>query len=159
MTKRVQAAPYSVPLFAAGGLAAGGAVGAGIGALAAHLTGLPVPLTTGVVAGVAGLAAAIGAGNYAAGDAVKLEWREYGIQEKKLVGYTESVSPHLETRCTTTTDSEGKSKTECVTYQDGWDHDFTPDVRSWEVGSYVGPKVVHYQKTSGGFERKEKEAS
>ena len=159
VTERIQASPYSVPLFAAGGAAAGGAVGAGIGLLVSHLTGLPTGITTGVAAGIGGLAAGFAAGNYAAGDAVKLEWREFGIHEKRLAGYTEHVSAHYETRCTTETDKDGKTTQHCETYQDGWDHSFTPDVRSWEVGNFVGPKVVHYQKKDGQLLPKESEQS
>lgn len=154
VTERIQASPYSVPLFAAGGATLAGAAGFGLGLLAAHFTGLPSTLTAGITAGVAALAGGFAAGNYAAGDAVKLEWAQNGINEKKLVGYTEHVSPHYETRCHTTTDSDGKSHTECETVQNGWDHSFSPDVRAWEVGSFVGPKVVHYQQKDGGFEPK-----
>lgn len=155
VTERIQASPYSVPLFGLGGLAAGGAVGFGLGMALAHFTGLPSTITAGAVAGVAGIAAGLGAANYAAGDHVKLEWRENSIQEKRLAGYTETVTPHYETRCTTTTDSEGNSKQECETYQNGWNHHFSPDVRYWEVGTYVAPKVVHYQKKDGELQPKE----
>lgn len=151
VTRRIQASPYSVPLFALGGAAGGGALGFGLGMLASHLTGLPQGITSGVAAGVVGLAGGFAAGNYAAGDNVRLEWREYGIQEKRLDGYTEYVTPHYETRCETTTDSDGNSTTECETYQNGWDHSFTPDVSAWAVGSYVGPKVVHFQKRDGAL--------
>ncbi len=146
VTRRVQASPYSVPLFATGGAVLGGGLGFGAGMLLSHFTGLPSMLTAGIAAGVAGLGAGFAAGNYAAGDAVKLEWREYSIDEKKLDGYYESVTPHYETRCRTVTDSDGKSKQECETVQEGWDHTFRPDISAWSVGSYVGPKVVHYQK-------------
>lgn len=152
MTRRIKASPYSVPLFAAGGAALGGALGFGAGVLLSHLTGLPASLSAGLGAGVGGLAGGFAAGNYAAGDAVRLEWREVEIHEKKLVGYSESVSPHMTTRCETRTDSDGKSKTECTTYQDGWDHSFSPDVRYWEVGNYVAPVVVHYRKKDGEFQ-------
>jgi hypothetical protein len=157
VTQRIQAAPYSVPLFAAGGAAAGGAVGAGLGLLVSHLTGLPASITAGVGAGVAGIAAGIGAGKYAAGDHVRLEWRENGIHEKRLAGYREYVSAHYETRCWTETDSDGNQTQECETYQDGYDHSFSPDVRYWEVGSYIGPKVVHFQKKDGQLLPKEEE--
>ncbi|MFA5505502.1 MAG: hypothetical protein WC423_08765 [Vulcanimicrobiota bacterium] len=101
---------------------------------------------TGVGAGVGGLATAIGAGIYAAGDQVNLEWRENAIQEQRLAGYTHHVAPHFETRCTTQTDRDGQSTQHCETYQNGWDHSFTPDVRTRKVGTYVGPKVVHSQE-------------
>jgi hypothetical protein len=159
VTQRIQAAPYSVPLFATGGAVAGGAVGAGIGMLVSHLTGLSPAVTMGVAAGAVGLAAGIGAGKYAAGDHVKLEWRENQIHEKRLAGYTEYVSAHYETRCRTVTDSDGKQTQECETYQDGYDHSFSPDVRHWEVGSFVGPKVVHYQKKDGQLQPKEEAAA
>lgn len=151
-TERIQAQAYSVPLFGAGGLALGGAAGYGLGLLLAHATGLPPTLTAGITAGVAGVAAGLGAAGYAANDQVRLEWRENSIDEKKLVGYTEWVTPHYETRCRTTTDSDGKSSTECETVQNGWDHHFSPDIESWSVGSYVGPKVVHYQEKDGHWE-------
>ena len=148
-TDRIQASPYSVPLFAAGGAVAGGAAGFGLGMLFGHLTGLDTTISGIVGASALGIASSVGAGTYAAGDAVKLEWREFDIREKELVGYTEYVTPHYETRCRTTTDSDGKSTQECETVQNGWDHSFSPDVRYWSVGGYVGPKVVHYQKRDG----------
>lgn len=151
VTKRLKASPYSVPLFAAGGAALGGAIGFGAGILLSHLTGLPTELSAGLGAGLGGLATGFAAGNYAAGDAVRLEWSEQKIHEKKMVGYQESVSPHMTTRCETRTDSDGKSKTECVTYQDGWDHRFSADVRYWEVGNHVAPVIVHYRKKDGEF--------
>ena len=159
VTERIQASPYSVPLFAAGGAAAGGAVGAGLGMLVSHLTGLSPGITMGVAAGAVGLAAGIGAGKYAAGDHVKLEWRENQIHEMRLAGYTEHVSAHYETRCHTERDSDGKETRHCETYQDGWDHSFSPDVRHWEVGSFIGPKVVHYQKKDGELLPKEEAAA
>ena len=158
-TQRIEAAPYSVPLFAAGGAAAGGAIGAGVGFLVSQLTGLPAGITSSVGAGIGGIAAGVGAGRYAAGDAVKLEWREFGINEMRLAGYSEHVSPHYERRCHTERDKDGNSHQECETYQDGWDHSFTPDVRYWEVGNYVGPKVVHFQKKDGELLPKEEDVN
>lgn len=144
-TERIQAQAYSVPLFGALGAVGGGAVSFGIGALAGHLLGWSPALTGGVAAGVGGLATAWKAADYAAGDRVRLEWREQAINEKKLVGYYHSVSANYETRCRTVTDSDGNSKQECWQEQNGYNHSFRPDVRYWKVGEYIAPKVVHYQ--------------
>ena len=152
VTERVHAKAYSVPLFGIGGTVLGGAAGYGLGLLVANLTGLPPTLTAGIMAGVGGVSAGIGAAGYAAGDRVRLEWREYSIEEKRLDGYYETVTPHYETRCRTVTDSDGESHQECETVQNGWDHHFTPDISSWSVGSYVGPKVVHYQEKDGQWQ-------
>lgn len=149
VNRTVKGKAYSPLLFGVGGLALGGGLGYGLGMLVSHYTGLDPTLTQGVMAGVGAVASGIGAAGYAAGDRVRLEWREYGIQEKRLDGYTEYVTPHYETRCRTVTDSDGNSKQECETVQNGWDHSFSPDVSSWSVGSYVGPKVVHYQEKDG----------
>ena len=148
-TQQIKAQAYSVPLFAALGAAGGGGLAYGAGLLLSHFTGLPAGLTAGVAAGVGAAAGGIGLAGYAAGDRVRLEWREFDIREKELVGYYESVSPHYEQHCHTETDSEGKSHQECETVQNGWNHNFSPDVRYWKVGSYVGPQVVHYQEKSG----------
>ncbi|MBT9587353.1 hypothetical protein IV102_28690 [bacterium] len=148
-SEHVKAQAYSVPLFAGLGAVGGGGLAYGIGLLVSHFTGLPSQLTAGIAAGVGAAAGGIGLAGYAAGDRVRLEWREFDIREKELVGYYESVSPHYEQRCHTTTDSEGKSKTECESVQNGWNHSFSPDVRYWSVGSYVGPQVVHFQENSG----------
>lgn len=144
-TETIKARAYSVPLFAAAGAVGGGAVGFGVGALIGHLAGLSTGVTGGLLGGVAGLAGAFGAAHYAAGDNVRLEWREQPINEKRLAGYYHNVSPHYVQRCTTETDSQGKSHQRCWTEQDGWNHTFSPDVRYWPVGSYVAPKVVHFQ--------------
>lgn len=147
--EHIRAQAYSVPLFGALGTAGGGALGYGLGALLTHFTGLPSPLVPGLLAGTGAVAGGLGMAGYAAGDRVRLEWREFPIHEKELEGYYETVSPHYEQRCRTTTDSKGQSHTECETVQNGWNHSFSPDVRYWEVGSYVGPQVVHFQESSG----------
>ncbi len=147
--RRIHAHAYSVPLFGAMGAAGGGGLGYGLGLLLSHFTGLPAGLTAGLSAGVGATAGGIGLAGYAAGDRVRLEWREMPIREKELEGYWETVTPHYEQRCHTTTDSDGKSKTECETVQNGWNHSFSPDVRYWQVGSFEGPQVVHYQESSG----------
>lgn len=144
-TERIQARAYSVPLFGAGGAVAGGALGFGAGALIGHLTGASIGLVGGIVGGVAGLAGAWGAAHYAAGDNVRLEWREQPINEKRLAGYYHNVSPHYVQRCRTETDKDGKSTQHCWQEQQGWNHTFSPDVRYWKVGSHVAPKVVHFQ--------------
>ena len=157
VTEQVTAKAYSVGLFATGGTVGGGAVGAGLGYLASALTGLPAAVTVGVGAAVGGALGGTLAGKKAAKDRVKLEFREFAIHEKKMVGYRETVSPHYETECRTVTDSDGESHQECETVQRGWDHEFTADVRRWEVGSYVGPKVVHYD-AEGQVDESEKAA-
>lgn len=149
VTEHIKARAYSVPLFGALGAVGGGGLGYGLGLLLSHFTGLPPGLTAGVAAGAGAVGGGLGLAGYAAGDRVRLEWREFGIHEKELVGYYETVTPHYEQHCHTTTDSEGKSKTECHSVQNGWNHSFSPDVRYWTVGSYVGPQVVHYQESSG----------
>ena len=147
--QHIQAQAYSVPLFAGLGAVGGGGLGYGLGLLISHFTGLPATLTSGVSAGLGAVSGGLGMAGYAAGDRVRLEWREFDIHEKQLVGYHESVTPHYEQRCRTVTDSDGKSKTECETVQNGWDHSFSPDVRYWKVGSYIGPQIVHFQESSG----------
>lgn len=147
--KQIKANAYSPVLFGALGAAGGAAVGAGIGALVGHFASISKALPMGVagtlLAGAGGLALA----HYAANDRVRLEWREFPIHEKELEGYWESVTPHYETRCTTVSDGNGKSHQECHQVQNGWNHTFSPDVRYWQVGSYVGPQVVHFQQGSG----------
>lgn len=147
--EQVKANPYSVPLFGALGAAGGGAVGAGIGALVAHFSGLPSAVTTGALGLLGGVAGGVGLAHYAAGDRVRLEWREFSINEKQLDGFYEFVSPHYDTECHTVNDGDGKSHQECRQVQHGYDHSYSPDVRYWQVGSYVGPQVVHYQASSG----------
>ncbi len=146
--ERIQAKAYSVPLFGAMGAAGGGAVGFGVGALIGHLAGVSPTLAGGIVGGVAGLASAWGAAHYAANDRVRLEWREQPINEKRMDGYYHDVSARYVTRCKTETDKDGKSSQTCWQEQDGYDHSFRPDVKYWKVGSYVAPKVVHYQDGS-----------
>lgn len=147
--ERIQARAYSVPLFGAVGGVAGGAAGFGVGALLGHLTGVSAGVLGGIIGGVAGLAGAWGAAHYAAGDNVRLEWRERPIHEKRLAGYYHNVSPHYVQRCRTETDRDGKTSQHCWTEQEGWNHTFSPDVRYWKVGSFVAPKVVHFQ--DGGW--------
>lgn len=147
--KHIKANPYSVPLFGALGAVGGGAVGAGLGALLAHFTGLPMGLVTGGAGAVGALGGGLGLANYAAGDNVRLEWRDFPIQEKQLEGYYETVTPHFETHYRTVNDGDGKSHQESYQVQNGYDHSFSPDVRYWNVGSFVGPQVVHYQEKSG----------
>lgn len=145
--KDVQARPYSIPLFGVLGALGGGAVGAGIAAAVSALAGLAVPLAVGAAVGA--LAGGLALTRYAAGDRVRIEWREQPINEKKLVGYWDTVTPHWVQVCHTVTDSKNQSHQECHLEQHGWDHDFSPDVRYWSVGSFVGPEVVHFQASSG----------
>lgn len=149
VTEHIFAHTYSVPLFGALGLAGGGAVGYGVGALVGHLADISSPWLKGGLAGLGALGGGIGLAGYAAGDRVRLEWREEPIYEKRLAGYWHHVSPHWETRCRTVRDPDGDTRQECETYQNGWDHTFTPDVEYWAVGSHLEPRVVHYQDEGG----------
>jgi len=149
VNQQVHAKAYSVPLFGALGAAGGGAVGAGLGALISHFAGIGGALPMGVAGALGAVGGGLAAANYAANDRVRLEWREFPIHEKELEGYWEHVTPHYETRCTTVSDGNGKTHQECHQVQNGWNHTFSPDVRYWQVGSYVGPQVVHYQQGSG----------
>ncbi len=148
VTERLQEKAYSVPLFGAMGAAGGGAVGFGVGALVGHLAGFSPVLGGSVVGGIAGLATAWVAADYAAKDRVRLEWREQPINEKRMDGYYHDVSPHYVQRCRTETDKDGKSTQHCWQEQDGYNHRFRPDVKYWKVGSQVAPTVVHYQDGS-----------
>jgi hypothetical protein len=121
-------------------------VGAALGAIGSGSQGIAARL--GAVLGAlarAGLAGAWAAAHYAAGDDVRLEWREEPIVEKSLVGYHHNVYPHFVQRCSSETDGQGNTRQRCWTEQDGYDHRFSPDVNSWPVGSSIAPKVVHFQ--------------
>lgn len=150
--EHIKAQAYSVPLFGALGAVGGGGLAYGAGLVLSHLSGLPSGLTSGVAAGLGAVAGGLGLAGYAAGDRVRLEWREQDIREKELIGYYKTVTPHYEQRCRTTTDGDGKSKTECETVQNGWNHSYSPDVRYWKVGSFIAPAVVHYQEELGTWQ-------
>ena len=87
VNRHIKAKAYSVPLFGALGAVGGGGLGYGIGLALSHFTGLPTGITAGATAAVGAAAGGIGAAGYAAGDRVRLEWREVPIHEKELRGY------------------------------------------------------------------------